>query len=142
MKIEGTAFGEITVEGRPTTTTWSFGFQARLWNGRRSFQNSSMVPRACSQETKPNFTLKRANHHWLRSIRQCAPLIGSRGLFRETWLQGIVETTAEAIRAFNRTRGKRIGLFHVTCRAGRRAANCSLFAYVRDAKHFALGFGF
>ncbi len=118
MKIESTTFGAITIDGK----TYEHDVVVRL--------SGEVVKRKKKLSKKLYGTSHMLSEDEARFIFQkgCDRLVIGSGqignvrlspeaeaYFEKKGCEVLLKPTPEAIRVFNRSRAKRIGLFHVTC---------------------------
>ncbi len=115
MKIDSTTFGAITIDG----TTYQHDVVVRLSGEvvkrKRSYQRSSMVPRTCFQKMRQNFSSRRGATRSSGQMGNVHLSPEAEAYFERKGCVVLLKPTPEAIRMFNRSRARRIGLFHVTC---------------------------
>jgi hypothetical protein len=118
MKIEGTAFGEIVIDGK----TYDHDVVIRL-----SGEIVKRKKKLSKQLYRTSHVLSKEEAKFLLE-KGCEQIIIGSGQFGNVHLSPeaeayfakhgckvLLKPTAEAIGVFNRTRGKTIGLFHITC---------------------------
>ena len=118
MRIEGTSFGSITIDGK----TYDHDVVIRLYGAiakrkkklsKKLYGTSHVV-----SEDEAKFVFEKGSELLVLGS-------GQEGNVRlspeaETYLtkkgcKVVIQPTPEALRVFNNARGKKIGLFHVTC---------------------------
>jgi len=118
MRIDNTAFGEITINGK----TYGHDVIIRLSGevvkrkkklSKRLYGTSHMVSK---EEAKFVFE-KGCTQLILGSGQQGNAQLSpeAEAYFAKKNCRVVIEPTPQAIRAFNEASGKKIGLFHVTC---------------------------
>jgi hypothetical protein len=92
--------------------------QAAIISLFRSYQRSCMVPRTWFQKTRQSFLFEKGCDKVVIRSGQMGNVHLSpeaEAYFERKGCEVVLKPTPEAIRMFNRSRIKRIGLFHVTC---------------------------
>ena len=118
MKIDSTIFGAITIDGKT--------YRAR--RGRSPFRRSCEAEKKLSKKlygTSHVLSKDEAKFLFEKGCDQVVIGSGQMGnvhlspeaeaYFERKGCEVVLKPTPEAIRMFNRSRAKRIGLFHVTC---------------------------
>lgn len=118
MKIDGTTFGEIIINGE----TYDHDVVIRL-SGEIVRRKKKLSKRLCGT----SHVLSKDEAKFLFE-KGCEQIIIGSGQFGNVHLspeaeayfakhdcEVLLKPTAEAIGAFNRSRAKKVGLFHVTC---------------------------
>ena len=114
MKIEGTTFGAITIDGK----TYDHDVVVRLSGEiiKRKKKLSKRLSHAFGRRGKVCLSDgMRRNHHRLRQMGNVHLSPEAKAYFEKHGCKVLLKPTAEAITAFNRSHGKKVGLFHVTC---------------------------
>ncbi len=118
MKVEGTEFGSITIDG----TTYPHDVLIRLSGevekrkkrlSKKIFGTSHIVSleeaEFVYEKGSERLFLGTGQHDSVRLSREAA------GFFTRKHCEVLADATPQAIAAFNRAKGRKIGLFHVTC---------------------------
>jgi hypothetical protein len=118
MRIDHTAFGEITIDGK----TYDHDVIIRL-SGEIAKRKKKLSKRLYG--TSHIVSKNEAKFVFEKGCRQLILGSGQDGnvqlspeanaFFAKKNCEVTIKPTPEAIRAFNEARGKKIGLFHVTC---------------------------
>jgi hypothetical protein len=109
MQINATTFGSITIDGKTYEHDVVIRLDGEVVNGRKSCQRSTTVHRTRSPKMKQSLSFRRDASNSFSAPVRWAICICQKGC------KVIVQPTPEAIRSFNRSSAKKIGLFHVTC---------------------------
>lgn len=118
MKIEGTSFGDITIDGRTYDHDVVIRLDGDIVKRKKKLSKKLYGTSHVVSKDEAQFVFEKG-----------AGLLvvgsGQQGNVRlspeaEAWLgkkgcEVVIQPTPEALRAFNEARGKKIGLFHVTC---------------------------
>jgi hypothetical protein len=118
MRIDHTALGEITIDGKTYDHDVIIGLSGEIVKRKRNCRRSCMVPRTLYRRTRQNSFLKRGCRQLILGSGQegnvrLSPEAGA--FFAKKDCEVVIEPTPRAIRAFNEAHGRKIGLFHVTC---------------------------
>ncbi len=118
MRIDHTAFGEITIDGK----TYDHDVIIRL-SGEIVKRKKKLSKKLCG--TSHVVSKDEAKFVFEKGCKQLILGSGQDGnvrlspeadaFFAKKHCEVVIEPTPQAIRAFNKAHGKKIGLFHVTC---------------------------
>ena len=118
MKIQGVEFGEITIEGQTYDHDVVISLSGKVKKRKKKLSKEVYG-------TSHVLSLPEAEHLYEEGCRKLvvgSGMYGRLGLseeaeafFRERHVEVTVEPTPEAVTLFNREKGKKIGLFHITC---------------------------
>jgi len=118
MKIDGTTFGEIVIDGRAYDHDVIIRLSGEIVRRKKKLSKRLYGTSHVLSKDEAKFLLEKG----------CEQIIIGSGQFGNVQLspeaeayfakhdcEVLLKPTAEAIGAFNRSRARKIGLFHVTC---------------------------
>ena len=118
MKIDGTAFGEIVIDGKTYDHDVIVRLSGEIVRRKKKLSKRLYGTSHVLSKDEAKFLFEKG----------CDQIIIGSGQFGNVHLspeaeayfakhdcQVLLKPTTEAIRVFNRSRAKKIGLFHVTC---------------------------
>jgi hypothetical protein len=118
MKIEGTSFGDITIDGRTYDHDVIIRLDGDIEKRKKKLSKKFYGTSHVVSKDEAEFVFEKGSRLLVLGS-------GQQGNVRlspeaEAWLakkgcKVVIQPTPEALRAFNEARGKKIGLFHVTC---------------------------
>jgi hypothetical protein len=118
MKIEGTSFGDITIGGRTYDHDVIIRLDGDIVKRKKKLSKKFYGTSHVVSKDEAEFVFEKGSRLLVLGS-------GQQGNVRlspeaEAWLakkgcKVVIQPTPEALRAFNEARGKKIGLFHVTC---------------------------
>jgi hypothetical protein len=118
MKIDGTTFGEITIDG----TTYQHDVVVRLSGEvikrKKKLSKKLYGTSHVLSEDEARFLFEKGCDQVVIGSGQMDNVRLSpeaEAYFERKGCEVVLKPTPEAIRTYNRSRAKRIGLFHVTC---------------------------
>jgi hypothetical protein len=118
MKIDGTSFGDITIDGRTYDHDVIIRLDGDIVKRKKKLSKKFYGTSHVVSKDEAEFVFEKGSRLLVLGS-------GQQGNVRlspeaEAWLakkrcKVVIQSTPEALRAFNEARGKKIGLFHVTC---------------------------
>jgi len=118
MRIDGTAFGEITIDGKTYDHDVVVRLSGEVVKRRKKLSKKIYGTSHTISKAEAKFVFEKGCDTLILGAGQqgCAHLSPEAiEYFAGKGCSVVVAPTADAIHAFNKTRGKKIGLFHVTC---------------------------
>jgi len=118
MKIEGTSFGNITIDGRTYDHDVIIRLDGDIVKRKKKLSKKFYGTSHVVSKDEAEFVFEKGSRLlFLGSGQQGNVRLSPEA---EAWLakkgcKVVIQPTPEALRAFNEARGKKIGLFHVTC---------------------------
>lgn len=118
MRIDRTAFGEITIDGKTYDHDVIIRLSGEILKRKKKLSKQLYGTSHVVSEDEAKFVFE-------KGCRQLIVGSGQEGnvrlspeaeaFFGKKNCQLVIQPTPQAIRAFNEAHGKKIGLFHVTC---------------------------
>lgn len=117
MRIDRTAFGEITIDGKTYDHDVIIRLSGEILKRKKKLSKQLYGTSHVVSEDEAKFVFE-------KGCRQLIVGSGQEGnvrlspeaeAFFKKNCQLVIQPTPQAIRAFNEAHGKKIGLFHVTC---------------------------
>ena len=118
MRIEGTSFGSITIDGKTYDHDVLIRLDGTIAKRKKKLSKKLYGTSHVVSEDEAKFVFEKGSELLVLGS-------GQEGNVRlspeaETYLtkkgcKVVIEPTPEALRVFNNARGKKVGLFHVTC---------------------------
>ena len=118
MRIEGTSFGSITIDGKTYDHDVLIRLDGAIAKRKKKLSKKLYGTSHVVSEDEAKFVFEKGSELLVLGS-------GQEGNVRlspeaETYLtkkgcKVVIQLTPEALRVFNNARGKKIGLFHVTC---------------------------
>ena len=118
MRIEGTSFGSITIDGKTYDHDVVIRLDGAIAKRKKKLSKKLYGTSHVVSEDEAKFVFEKGSELLVLGS-------GQEGNVRlspeaETYLtkkgcKVVIEPTPEALRVFNNARGKKVGLFHVTC---------------------------
>lgn len=118
MQIESTSFGDITIDGRTYDHDVIIRLDGDIVKRKKKLSKKFYDTSHVVSKDEAEFVFEKGSRLLILGS-------GQQGNVRlspeaEAWLakkgcKVVIQPTPEALRAFNEARGKKIGLFHVTC---------------------------
>ena len=118
MRIEGTSFGSITIDGKTYDHDVLIRLDGTIAKRKKKLSKKLYGTSHVVSEDEAKFVFEKGSELLVLGS-------GQEGNVRlspeaETYLtkkgcKVVIQPTPEALRVFNNARGKKIGLFHVTC---------------------------
>ena len=118
MRIEGTSFGSITIDGKTYDHDVLIRLDGAIAKRKKKLSKKLYGTSHVVSEDEAKFVFEKGSELLVLGS-------GQEGNVRlspeaETYLtkkgcKVVIQPTPEALRVFNNARGKKIGLFHVTC---------------------------
>jgi hypothetical protein len=118
MTIEGTRFGEITIDGRTYDHDVVIRLSGEIVKRKKKLSKKLYGTSHTLSKDEAKFLFEKGCEQIIIGSGQMGNVHLSpeaEAYFKEHGCKVLLEPTAEAIGVFNRSRGKKIGLFHVTC---------------------------
>jgi hypothetical protein len=114
MKIDSTVFGAITIDGKTYRHDVVVRLSGEVVKRKKKLYGTSRV----LSKDEAKFLFEKGCDQAVIGSGQMGHVHLSReaeAYFERKGCEVVLKPTPEAIRTFNRSRTKRIGLFHVTC---------------------------
>ena len=118
MKIEGTAFGEITIDGKTYDHDVVVRLSGEVIKRKKKLSKRLYGTSHVLSEEEARFLFEKGCDQLVIGSGQMGNVQLSPqadAYFAKKHCKVLLRPTPEAIRLFNRSKGKKIGLFHVTC---------------------------
>ena len=118
MRIEGTSFGSITIDGKTYDHDVLIRLDGTIAKRKKKLSKKLYGTSHVVSEDEAKFVFEKGSKLLvLGSGQEGNVRLSSEA---ETYLtkkgcKVVIQPTPEALRVFNNARGKKIGLFHVTC---------------------------
>ncbi len=118
MRIERTAFGEITIDGKTYDHDVIIRLSGDIVKRKKKLSKRLYGTSHIMSEEEAKFVFERGCEQLILGSGQegnvrLSPEAGA--FFAKKNCEVVIKPTPHAIRTFNEARGKKIGLFHVTC---------------------------
>ena len=118
MRIDHTAFGEITIEGKTYEHDVIVRLSGKVVKRKKKLSKQLYGTSHVMSEAEAKFVFEKGCRQLILGSGQYDNMRLSReaeAYFAKKNCQVVIQPTPQAIRAFNQAHGKMIGLFHVTC---------------------------
>lgn len=118
MKIDGTRFGEITIDGRTYGHDMVIRLSGEIMKRKKKLSKKLYGTSHTLSKDEAKFLFEKGCEQIIIGSGQMGNVHLSpeaEAYFKKHGCKVLLEPTAEAIGVFNRSRDKKIGLFHVTC---------------------------
>jgi len=118
MRIDHTAFGEITIDGRTYEHDVIIRLSGEVAKRKKKLSKRLYGTSHVVSEDEAKFVFEKGCRQLILGSGQEGNVRLSpeaEAYFAKKNCQVLIQPTPEAIRAFNEAHGKKIGLFHVTC---------------------------
>jgi hypothetical protein len=118
MRIDHTAFGEITIDGKTYDHDVIIRLSGEIVKRKKKLSKKLYGTSRLVSEDEAKFIFEKGCRRLILGSGQegnvwLSPEAGA--FFAKKECEIVIEPTPQAIRAFNEAHGKKIGLFHVTC---------------------------
>jgi len=118
MRINHTAFGEITIDGKTYDHDVIIQLSGEIVKRKKKLSKKLYGTSHVVSEDEAKFIFEKGCRRLILGSGQegnvrLSPEAGA--FFAKKDCEVVIEPTPQAIRAFNEAHGKKIGLFHVTC---------------------------
>jgi hypothetical protein len=118
MRIDHTAFGEITIDGKTYDHDVIIRVSGEIVKRKKKLSKKLYGTSHVVSEEEAKFIFEKGCRRLILGSSQegnvrLSPEAGA--FFAKKDCEVVIEPTPQAIRAFNEAHGKKIGLFHVTC---------------------------
>ena len=118
MRIDHTAFGEITIDGKTYDHDAIIRLSGEIVKRKKKLSKKLYGTLHVVSEDEAKFIFEKGCRRLILGSGQegnvrLSPEAGA--FFAKKDCEVVIEPTPQAIRAFNEAHGKKIGLFHVTC---------------------------
>lgn len=118
MKIDGTTFGTIRIDGKTYDHDVVIRLSGEVVKRKKKLSKALYGTSHVLSEDEARFLFEKGCEQVVIGSGQMGNVHLSseaEAYFRKKGCQVLLEPTPEAIETFNRSRSKKIGLFHVTC---------------------------
>ena len=118
MKIEGTTFGSITIDGKTYHHDVVVRLSGKVVKRKKRLSKKYYGTSHILSKDEAKFVFEKGCEQLVLGSGQMGNVHLSpeaEAYFAKKGCKVLLETTSEAIGVFNRSRAKKIGLFHVTC---------------------------
>jgi hypothetical protein len=118
MRIDHTAFGEITINGKTYDHDVVIRFSGKILKRKKKLSKQLYGTSHVVSEDEAKFVFENGCSQLILGSGQEGNVRLSpeaEAFFAKKNCQVVIQTTLQAIRTFNEAHGKKIGLFHVTC---------------------------
>ena len=118
MKIQGTTFGNITIDGKTYDHDVVIRLSGEIVKRKKKLSKKLYGTSHTLSKDEAKFLFEKGCEQIIIGSGQMGNVHLSpeaEGYFKKRGCTVLLEPTAEAIGLFNRSRGKKIGFFHVTC---------------------------
>jgi hypothetical protein len=118
MRIDHTAFGEITVDGKTYEHDVIIRLSGEVAKRKKKLSKQLYGTSHIVSEDEAKFVFEKGCRRLILGSGQEGNVRLSpeaEAYFAKKDCQVVIQPTPQAIRAFNKAHGKKIGLFHVTC---------------------------
>ena len=118
MKIESTTFGTITIDGRTYEHDVVVRLSSEIVKRKKKLSKKLYGTSHVLSEDEAKFLFEKGCDQVVIGSGQFGNVHlspESEAYFKRKGCEVLLKPTPEAIQMFNRSRAKRIGLFHVTC---------------------------
>jgi len=118
MRIDGTKFGEITIDGKTYDHDVIIRLSGEILKRKKKLSKELYGTSHIVSEDEAKFVFEKGCTQLILGSGQDGNVHLSpeaKAFFAKKDCKVVVQPTPQAIRAFNEAHGKKIGLFHVTC---------------------------
>jgi hypothetical protein len=118
MWIDHTAFGEITIDGKNYEHDVIIRLSGEVVKRKKKLSKQLYGTSHVVSEDEARFVFEKGCRQLILGSGQEGNVRLSpeaEAYFAKKNCQVVIQPTPQAVRAFNEARGKKIGLFHVTC---------------------------
>jgi hypothetical protein len=118
MKIDGSSFGEITIDGRTYDHDVVIRLSGEIIKRKKKLSRRLYGTSHTVSKDEAKFLFEKGCDEIIIGSGQMGNVHLSpeaEAYFDKHGCKVLLKPTGEAITAFNRSHGKKIGLFHVTC---------------------------
>jgi hypothetical protein len=118
MQIDSTAFGEITIDGKTYEHDVIIRLSGEVAKRKKKLSKQLYGTSHVVSEDEAKFVFEKGCTQLMLGSGQEGNVRLSpeaEAYFAKKNCQVVIQPTPQAIRAFNKAHGKKIGLFHVTC---------------------------
>ena len=118
MRIDHTAFGEITIDGKTYDHDVIIRLSGEIVKRKKKLSKRLYGTSHVMSEDEAKFVFEEGCKRLILGSGQEGNVRLSReagAFFAKKNCEVVIKPTPQAIRAFNEAPGKKIGLFHVTC---------------------------
>ena len=118
MKIDGTTFGEITIDGRSYEYDVVVRLSGEIVKRKKKLSKRLYGTSHVLSKDEAKFLFEKGCEQIIIGSGQMGNVHLSpeaEAYFEKHGCKVLLQPTEEAIEVFNRSRAKKIGLFHVTC---------------------------
>jgi hypothetical protein len=118
MRIDRTAFGEITIDGKTYDHDVIIWLSGEILKRKKKLSKQLYGTSHVVSEDEAKFVFEKGCRQLILGSGQEGNVRLSpeaEAFFAKKNCQVVIQPTPQAIRVFNEAHGKKIGLFHVTC---------------------------
>ena len=118
MRIEGTSFGSITIDGKTYDHDVLIRLDGTIAKRKKKLSKKLYGTSHVVSEDEAKFVFEKGSELLVLGSGQEGNVRLSpeaETYFTKKGCKVVIQPTPEALRVFNNARGKKIGLFHVTC---------------------------
>jgi hypothetical protein len=118
MKIDGTVFGAITIDGKTYEHDVVVCLSGEVVKRKKKLSKKLYGTSHVLSEDEARFIFEKGCDQVVIGTGQMGNVqlsLEAEAYFERKGCEVLLKPTPEAIQTFNRSRAKRIGLFHVTC---------------------------
>jgi len=118
MRIDGTKFGEITIDGKTYDHDVIIRLSGEILKRKKKLSKELYGTSHIVSEDEAKFVFEKGCTELILGSGQDGNVHLSpeaEAFFAKKDCKVVIQPTPQAIRAFNEAHGKKIGLFHVTC---------------------------
>ena len=118
MRMDRTAFGEITIDGKVYQHDVIIRLSGEIVKRKKKLSKQQYGTSHVVSKDEAKFVFEKGCRQLILGSGQYDNMRLSReaeAYFAKKNCQVVIQPTPRAIRAFNQAHGKKIGLFHVTC---------------------------
>ena len=118
MRIDHTAFGEITIDGKNYEHDVIIRLSGEVVKRKKKLSKQLYGTSHVVSEDEARFVFEKGCRQLILGSGQEGNVRLSpeaEAYFAKKNCKVVIQPTPQAVRAFNEARGKKIGLFHVTC---------------------------
>jgi hypothetical protein len=118
MQIDGTTFGSITIDGKTYEHDVVIRLSGEVVKRKKKLSKKLYGTSHTLSKDEAKFVFEKGCEQLILGSGQVGNVHLSpeaEGYFAKKGCTVLLQPTPEAIQSFNRSQGKKIGLFHVTC---------------------------
>jgi hypothetical protein len=117
MQIEGTTFGSITIDGKTYEYDVVIRVSGEVVKRKKKLSKKFYGTSHVLSKDEARFVFEKGCEQFILGSGQHGNDLSleAEAYFAKKGCRVLLQPTPEAIRAFNSSRAKKIGLFHVTC---------------------------